>query len=150
MNINEEKATEIFEYLQNKLDCDFNTTRRQRRYVYAKKVFCKLAKETTYLTLDKIGSYVSIDHAGVINHLRTFHYIDEKYQKLYNQCILDLQLDVKMIERKKKKISDNKSIRLNDIMVQLRNLSENDLHEFEQYRLKPFLNIRKNSILTEN
>ena len=44
MNINEEKATEIFEYLQNKLDCDFNTTRRQRRYVYAKKVFFEAEK----------------------------------------------------------------------------------------------------------
>ena len=150
---NTKKAKQILIYLEQSIGYKFisdkKTGSRERTKDYPRKVFCKIVKDNTKLTLGQIGAYLKINHASVLNNLNKFHYIDKHFGNVYNECIIDLDLDkTKMINYKplvieKEENIEEKDIRLKSIIIQLKTLTDKELNEFEQYRLKPFLNIRK-------
>ncbi len=152
-NENTKKASEILMYLEKSIGYKFVNNKkvgaRLRNNDYPRKVFSKLVRDNTTLTYEQIGEYVNISHAAVINNLNKFHYIDKHFGNVYNECIIDLNLDktkminYKPVEIKKDENIEEKDIRLKSIIIQLKTLTDEELNEFEQYRLKPFLNIRK-------
>jgi len=152
-NENTKKASEILMYLEKSIGYKFLNNKkvgaRLRNNDYPRKVFSKLVRDNTTLTYKQIGDYVNITHAAVINNLNKFHYIDKHFGNVYNECIIDLDLDktkmvdYKPVEIKKCENIEEKDIRLKSIIIQLKTLTDEELNEFEQYRLKPFLSIRK-------
>lgn len=63
--------------------------RRNRPIVEARQIFCKIAKEETYYTLDEIGSIINKDHATVIHSCRTAKNLiktNKEYKKKYDDC----------------------------------------------------------------
>lgn len=121
---------------------DISTKRRTRKYAYARKVFCKLARShPKYYALAEIGSHLNIPHDCVIYNLKTYNYIEESdviiYNKLSNKYLgTDLPEEIIEIETPqqiKKTITDLKGFN------ELLKLNDSELIEFKETRLKPFL-----------
>lgn len=77
--------------VQNYFDLDITSKHRTQDYVYARFVYCKLARELTSLSLQKIGKSINRNHATVIHAVKeiecVFQY-DQRVLKSY-QYILD-------------------------------------------------------------
>lgn len=75
---------------------------RQREYVYARKVYSKLARETGY-TFEEIGAHIGLRHAAVLYHCRTIYSVNTKDKIIFNRVIKDFSLPIQEIELKTKK-----------------------------------------------
>ena len=63
--------------------------RRNRPIVEARQIFCKIAKEETYYTLEEIGAIINKDHATVIHSCRTAKNLiktNKEYKRKYDDC----------------------------------------------------------------
>ena len=163
------KLEELINIIDKHLDSDILSSNRQRKNAYARKLYCKLAYEGLRKTVinsdgNKIEAYLSlkdiadslnvnrlkkIKHDVVYFHKKTFNKIDDNYKNLYNGLI-DLynlkatKVFVKDENRKEKAPLLNKSqlSLLND----LKKLSDSDILEFRETRLKPYLNMLKTRV----
>jgi hypothetical protein len=75
---------------------------RQRQYSYARKVYCKLAKEVGH-TLQLLGSKVGISHDCAIYHVRTFDTITHRDKVIFNKIVKKNRLNVKLCKMPTKK-----------------------------------------------
>lgn len=77
---------------------------RKAERVEAREIFCFLARQYTYYSLAKIGTFINRDHASVLSSTRSFdsHYYSEKeYRNLVNDIKGDIIfLSVKPIDKK--------------------------------------------------
>ena len=121
---------------------DSSTKTRIRKYSYARKVFCKLARlHPKHYGLTEIGSHVNIKHDVVIYNLKTFDYIEESdviiYNKLSNKY-LGTDLPEKIIEIETP-IQARKTVTNLKGFDELLELNDSEILEFKETRLKPFL-----------
>lgn len=85
-----EFVKEVVERITNINDISNKT--RKIEYIKARAIFYNIVKENTHLDLKKIGSYMGVDHATVINGLKQFdsyyHYPDfeDQYNKVRDIC----------------------------------------------------------------
>jgi hypothetical protein len=131
----------IKEDLDSKYGFDISTRNRKRKYAYSRKVFCKLAKSRIEeYTLTEIGEVLNLTHDNVIYMLSTFNYINKTDLKIFNE-LSDKYLGTNLLnEQKAIEQSDIiKSIPKLSSFEKLLELTDHDLLEFEETRLKPFI-----------
>lgn len=92
--------------LTNKLNeyykFDIKERIRQREYVYARKVYSKLAREMGY-TFEQIGAHIGVGHDAVLYHCRTIYSVNKKDKIIFNRVIKHFSLPIQDIELKTKK-----------------------------------------------
>ena len=151
------------------------TKKRQRVCILAKYTYHSLARKYTTNSLAYIGKIVGVDHATVLNGLKKIDGLLETYPEfkpLYKECeriviLNSSKKDVINYEGLKKtffkqekasktkvvyeKLDIRKSERL--ILNSLSNLSDSDIIDFEETRLRPYLGMlksrRKHKEITE-
>jgi hypothetical protein len=133
--------------VNKKFDLDIENKSRKRKYVYARKIFCKLARETG-ATLKAIGEEIDNKHDLVLFHCKTIDVIEYQYKDKHDELIDELGLNLSKpfgnIEKAKikKQISktiDNETLkRIKDITDVIAEWDIEILQEFKKTRLDPF------------
>lgn len=133
--------------VSEKFEVDIAIKSRKRKYVYARKVFCKLARETG-ATFKAIGKEIDSKHDLVLFHCNTIDVIEYKDKDKHDELIdeLDLVLCKPFGNIEKAKIK--KRIQLttnNETLKRIKSVTDiisewdiETLQEFKQTRLDPF------------
>ena len=83
------------------LDVKENT--RERDYVYARMVFCKVMRNEYKMTFNVIGKYLGRSHCTMVHYMRNFDTI-EKYEhsfnKVYQYILLEMESEQIFIGKK--------------------------------------------------
>ena len=133
--------------VDKKFGLDIATRSRKRKYVYARKVFCKLARETG-ATFQAIGNEINTKHDLVLFHCNTIDVIEYQYKDKHDELIDELKLVFSKPFTKKEKPKPKKQIAQTNTSETLKRIkcitdiiSEWDIEtvqEFKQTRLDPF------------
>lgn len=135
--------------VDKKFGLDIATRSRKRKYVYARKVFCKLARETG-ATFQAIGNEINTKHDLVLFHCNTIDVIEYQYKDKHDELIDELKLvfSKPFTKKEKPKPKPKKQIAKTNISKTLKRIkcitdiiSEWDIEtvqEFKQTRLDPF------------
>lgn len=133
--------------VSEKFKIDLDNSSRKRKYVFAKKVFCKLARDTG-ATFKAIGNEINTKHCNVLFHVNTIDTIGyedkDKHDELIDELGLGLSqpfFDIEKAKIKKEITRTTDSETLNRIKSVTDIISEWDiqtLQEFKQTRLDPF------------
>jgi hypothetical protein len=133
--------------VDKKFGLDIATRSRKRKYVYARKVFCKLARETG-ATFKAIGNEINTNHDLVLFHCNTIDVIEYQYKDKHDELIDELDLifskpfaNIEKAKIKKQIAQTNTSETLKRIKCITDVISEWDIEtvqEFKQTRLDPF------------
>lgn len=133
--------------VDEKFGLDIATRSRKRKYVYPRKVFCKLARDTR-VTFREIGNEINTQHDLVVFHCNTVDVIDYEHKDKHDELIdeLDLVFSKPFIDKQKAKIKKeieqiNTSETLKRIKCITDVISEWDIEtvqEFKKTRLDPF------------
>ena len=77
--------------VDKKFGLDIATRSRKRKYVYPRKVFCKLARDTR-VTFREIGNEINTQHDLVVFHCNTVDVIDYEHKDKHDELIDELGL----------------------------------------------------------
>ena len=144
----------IIETVNEVSGLDIRTKTRQREYVYARCIYFKIAKTHTLNPIRTIREPLNIkQQQTVYSVLNQFDSIVkyENYYKMYQSCLelLGLPTDEVVFNTNKGvkiTLTDTQQSVLND----LKQLSDYDLLQFQQTRLKPFLRMNKKVLIESN
>jgi predicted transcriptional regulator len=110
-----ERQIKDLNYIKDRVEfytgLDIRKKTREREYVYARMVFCKIIREEFLMTMDTIGKYLGKSHCTIVHYMKNFDTI-EKYEYSFNkvyQYIL-LEMDAEQIFIGKKPIGERKDI----------------------------------------
>ena len=133
--------------VDEKFGLDIATRSRKRKYVYARKVFCKLARETG-ATFQAIGDEINTKHDLVLFHCNTIDVVEYQYKDKHDELIDELDLifsnpfaNIEKAKIKKQIAQTNTNETLKRIKCITDVISEWDIEtvqEFKQTRLDPF------------
>ena len=133
--------------VNEKFGLDIATKSRKRKYVYPKKVFCKLARETR-ATFKAIGEEINIQHDNALFHCDTVDVIDYAHKDKHDELIHELDLvyskpftDIEKTKIKKQIAQINTNETLKRIKCVTDIINEWDIEtikEFKETRLDPF------------
>ena len=70
----------------------------------------------------------------------------ENYKQEYNNIVVEFNLEIPLIELEPVKIDYTNNVLLDEIKVMLSGLSDSQLLEFRDYRVKPFLKLNANKV----
>ena len=133
--------------VSEKFEVDIAIKSRKRKYVYARKVFCKLARETG-ATFKAIGKEIDNKHDLVLFHCNTIDVIEYKDKDKHDELIDELGLvlckpfgniEKAKIKKEIQQTTNNETLKRIKIVTDV--ISEWDietLQEFKQTRLDPF------------
>ena len=127
---------------------DISERNRQREYSYARKVYCRLARELGY-TFQSLGQEIGLKHDAALYHYRDFKVIQERDKRVFNQIIKDFALPIQPCATKKriKPIADTlktqnpktyKEALINDLIDIVSKWEDNTLENFINTRLKVY------------
>ena len=127
---------------------DIAERNRHREYAYARKVYCKLAREIGY-TYQALGKEVGLKHDAALYHTKDFKVVGERDKNIYNKIILQNNLDVEVCKTKKiptfkpdtlktKKPKTYKEALLNDIIDTIGAWNDETINNFIHTRLTPY------------
>jgi hypothetical protein len=156
------KLEELREIVDDRLGSDILSSNRQRKNAYARKLYCKLAYEGLRKTVinsdgNKIEAYLSLkdiadslnvnrlkklNHDAVYFHKKTFDKVDDNYKNLFNGLIDLYNLKAKKVfvkEENRKEIAPLLNKSQLSILNELKKLTDADVLEFRETRLKPYL-----------
>ena len=153
------KLEELINIIDRKLESDIRAKNRKRHNIYAKKLYCKLAydcvKETeiseygieikTRYRYQDIADTLGVNHDLIYFHRKTFDAVNDRYKNAYNEIIEEHDLDIRKLGTKKTYapvLTEAQKTLLND----LKQLSNSDILEFRETRLKPYLNMLKTRV----
>lgn len=160
-----EKLKQLTDYFYG---FDISERNRSRKVAYARKVFCKLAREMNH-TFEKTGGAIGISHCSALYHNNTFDVVQKydidiynKIQLYYNNLENDAinSVNIEIIESSKRKIKrlENKILKLQE--AKLSNQADlesiinivNDwdaktIEEFVSTRLVPFQRLVKSRVI---
>ena len=92
-----ERQIKDLNYIKDRVEfytgLDIRKKTREREYVYARMVFCKIMREEFFMTMDAIGKYLGKSHCTVVHYLKNFDTI-EKYEHNYNKMYNYIQLEM--------------------------------------------------------
>ena len=136
--------------LDGKYGFDIATKSRKRRFSYARKVYCKIARKYNH-TWDSIGKSIDISHDAAYYHFNSFKVVNDKDVRIHDEIILDNKLLIKSeynepieIVRAKEEIEVNIKInkeikalvsKVNNVLF---NWDVNTLNDFIDNRLTPY------------
>jgi hypothetical protein len=133
--------------VDKKFGLDIATRSRKRKYVYARKVFCKLARETG-ATFKAIGNEINTNHDLVLFHCNTIDVIEYQYKDKHDELIDELDLifskpfaNIEKAKIKKQIAQINTNETLKRIKCVTDIINEWDIEtikEFKETRLDPF------------
>ena len=133
--------------VSKKFELDISIKSRKRKYVYARKVFCKLARDTG-ATYKMIGQQINTNHDLVLFHCKSIDVIEYKDKDKHDELIDELDLvfskpfkNIENAKIKKEIQRTTSSETLNRIKSVTDIISEWDIQtlvEFKQTRLDPF------------
>jgi len=78
--------------VSDKFKVNLDESSRKRKYVYAKKVFCKLARDTG-ATFKTIGNEINTKHCNVLFHVNSVDVIGYEDKDKHDELIDELGLD---------------------------------------------------------
>lgn len=142
---------ELIKELNNLYGFDITQRVRQRQYSYARKVYCKLAKEAGH-TLQLLGSKVGISHDCVLYHNRTFNTVTHSDKVIFNKIVRQFRLNVdlcKMPRKKKvvkkipKQVKAQDLLLIDEITEVLKKWETENLMQFISTRLMPYDKLMK-------
>lgn len=107
---------EIKEYIEDSLSIKLKWKTRQRKYVYARALYFKLAKEYTKHSLHSIGKSMNVNHATVL------HAINNVFPTIlqYDETLRDMYEDYKFENKYKNSNVKDNYLRLMKENVELR------------------------------
>ena len=136
--------------LDGKYGFNIATKSRKRRFSYARKVYCKIARKYNH-TWDSIGKSIDISHDAAYYHFNSFKVVNDKDVRIHDEIILDNKLLIKSeynepieIVRAKEEIEVNIKInkeikalvsKVNNVLF---NWDVNTLNDFIDNRLTPY------------
>jgi len=133
--------------VSEKFEVDIAIKSRKRKYVYARKVFCKLARETG-ATFKAIGKEIDNKHDLVLFHCNTIDVIEYKDKDKHDELIDELGLvlckpfgDIEKAKIKKEiqQTTNNETLkRIKSVTDVISEWDIETLQEFKQTRLDPF------------
>ena len=136
------KLTELRDIINNKFDVTIEIPTRKRHVVYAKKVYCTLAKSLNKYSLEKIGDCMNMPHDNVIYHISTVSKIYELHKIGFNEIVKDYNLNIDLMKVKEDKpveiIVDDFNKIPTYILKHLKEYNHTELSELYETRLKPF------------
>ena len=118
---------------------DIRLRTRKRQYFYGRMVYCKIAREYTYNTLESIGKEVGIKHDTTIHCLKRFEQdiYNQNNKKLYDSVLWELGLKKQEDDKEILKPTNLELLQLS-VLRELKELSYAQLSEFHETRLKPY------------
>ena len=156
------------ELVEGFYEFDISQGGRQQDLIYARKVYCKLARDNRH-TFQSIGDSIGMNHATILYHYNSFETVLPYDMEVYEKCLkvynMLPNLDPKNLSIKIEANSSEKFIKakyeahiqdLNEKIVQLESKQssipedvkpilslmdswdESDKYEFIEYRLKPY------------
>lgn len=127
------KLKDLKKELDKQYGFDIFSNTRERKYAYAKKVFCKIAYR--FHTLAFIGEFIGYKHENVLYHKNSINNIYDEDKKIFDKVVLKYDLDLPLFNdnNKKKKTDILNDRELFDL------IPENKIEEFKQTRLLPYL-----------
>ena len=154
----------IYDAVENETGLDIKSKSRTKEFVKARCIYFKLAKELTSSSLEDIGGFVKRDHSTVTHGLKVFESnimavsnwymlylkLKKKFYQLSVEEIQDLsrmtepeilQRNLQQVEEVKQKLLKVEGFQ--EIVTLITKIPEEDLREFRDHRLIPFLKIRK-------
>ena len=152
------KLKDIKQELNKYYKFDIAERNRQREYAYARKVFCRLARELGY-TFQALGDEIGIKHDAAIYHYNDFKSVDERDKIIFNLIIKDNRLPIKLcsVKRKRAKAKFNpdtiktknpstyKEALINDIIDTINTWEEETINNFIHTRLTPYSKLIKST-----
>lgn len=72
---------------------DIRKKTREREYVYARMVFCKVMREEFLMTMDAIGKYLGKSHCSIVHYMKNFDTIENyeySFNKVYKYILLEM------------------------------------------------------------
>lgn len=139
---------QLKEQLNKYYKFDISERNRQREYSYARKVYCKLAREIGY-TYQALGKEIGLKHDAALYHAKDFKVVAEQDKNIYNKIILQNNLDVELCKTKKiptfnpdtiktKKPKTYKEALINDIIDTIGAWNDETINNFIHTRLTPY------------
>ena len=127
---------------------DISERNRQREYSYARKVYCRLARELGY-TFQALGQEIGLKHDAALYHYRDFNVVSDMDKKIFNKTIRRLGLPIEQcaIKKKIKPIADTlknqnpktyKEALINELIDIVSKWEDNTLENFINTRLKVY------------
>ena len=150
---------ELKEHLSNYYKFDISERTRQREYCYARKVYCRIAREIGY-TLQQIGNEVGLSHDAVLYHYRGFNVVSQRDKRIFNQIIKDYSLPIQLcaLPKQRKPKANIKPVLvktnspqtykeelINNIIDAVNEWETETLNHFVTTRLKPFEKLREST-----
>ena len=133
--------------VSEKFEVDIAIKSRKRKYVYARKVFCKLARETG-ATFKAIGKEIDNKHDLVLFHCNTIDVIEYKDKDKHDELIDELGLvlckpfgniEKAKIKKEIQQTTNNETLkRIKSVTDVISEWDIETLQEFKQTRLDPF------------
>ena len=77
--------------VEDELNVSLNDKKRRRSTIDGKKIFYKLVKTYTKISLVKIGALTNNDHSNVLHHLKKANDLydtDKEFKDKYDRCFL--------------------------------------------------------------
>jgi len=141
------KIETIKEAVDKKFNLDIALKTRQRNYIYAKKVFSKLAYESG-ATFREVGDIIKKSHCNILHHVNSVNVISIDDKKKHDEIIKELGLvfarpffnpEQEEIKKEIKKAKTTQTIKqIQDITDILSGWDIETVAEFKQTRLDPF------------
>lgn len=126
---------DIKDYIENSLSIKLKWKTRQRKYVYARALYFKLAKEYTKHSLHSIGKSMNVNHATVL------HAINNVFPVIlqYDETLRDIYEDYKFENKYKNTNVKDNYLRLMKENVELRTELKDNL--LDKATGKRFINL---------
>lgn len=130
---------ELIQVINNKYKVDILETTRAREVVYARKVYCYIARQLKY-KLHEIGRHINKKHDVVIYHLKTIDRIYNHDAIKCNEIIDEHKLHITNLKAKKENIT---RYEYECVLGDLKQLDDTLLKELIETRVKPFIRLTK-------
>lgn len=129
---------ELKEIVNKKFNVDISSKSNKRHIVYAKKVYCHILRKLGYSYEHIIKTINMTAHRTAMHHVETINNIYKQHKILHNQIVIDYKLDVPLLSYKLLTPASDNAVFL-DIQNMLLSLSEKELIELRETRLKPYI-----------
>ena len=133
------KIEDLDKLIKKEYNVNLKNKKRNHEHIFVKKLFCKLCYDSSRKnTHQRIGDYLGLTHASVLNNYNTFHVLPEKYKIHHDEIIDTFNLKISKIYK-----SDSPII--SEIIDLIRNLDDVKLTELKDFRIKPFIKLNSKS-----
>ena len=136
--------------LDGKYGFNIATKSRKRRFSYARKVYCKIARKYNH-TWDSIGKSIDISHDAAYYHFNSFKVVNDKDVRIHDEIVLDNGLFIEpeysepiQIIRAKEQLNTTNQVHedIKSLVVKINNTLFNwdvsTLNDFIDNRLTPY------------